>query len=58
MAKKRITFTLDEDYDKKIRALQVKLISETNHGWSYSAVLSEIIDEGLKTLSTKKIIKK
>jgi hypothetical protein len=58
LAKKRITFTLDEDIDKKIRTLQVELISKTNHGWSYSSVLSVIIEEGLKTLSTKKTSKK
>ncbi|MBI5697392.1 MAG: hypothetical protein HZC29_02620 [Thaumarchaeota archaeon] len=58
MAKKRITFTIDEDLDKKIRHLQVDLISRTNQGWSYSSVLSVIIEEGLKVLSTKKITKK
>ncbi|MEM2160826.1 MAG: hypothetical protein QXN55_07735 [Candidatus Nitrosotenuis sp.] len=58
MTKKRVTFTLDEELDKKIRNLQVELISKTNHGWSYSSVLSVIIDEGLKLLSAKKISKK
>jgi hypothetical protein len=58
LAKKRITFTIDEDLDKKIRHLQVDLISKTNQGWSYSSVLSVIIEEGLKVLSTKKITKK
>jgi len=58
LAKKRITFTIDEDLDKKIRHLQVDLISRTNQGWSYSSVLSVIIEEGLKVLSTKKITKK
>ena len=58
MVKKRITFTLDDDLDKKIRTLQVELISKTNHGWSYSSVLSVIIEEGLKVLSAKKIAKK
>jgi hypothetical protein len=58
LTKKRVTFTLDEELDKKIRNLQVELISKTNHGWSYSSVLSVIIDEGLKLLSAKKISKK
>lgn len=58
LTKKRITFTLDEDLDKKIRHLQVELITKTNHGWSYSSVLSVIIEEGLKVLSTKKLTKK
>lgn len=58
MTKKRITFTLDDDLDKKIRHLQVELISKTNHGWSYSSVLSVILEEGLKILTTKKLTKK
>jgi hypothetical protein len=58
MTKKRITFTIDEDLDKKIRHLQVDLMSKTNHGWSYSSVLSVILEEGLKILSTKKLVKK
>jgi hypothetical protein len=58
LAKKRITFTIDEELDKKIRHLQVELISKTNHGWSYSSILSVVLEEGLKILSTKKLVKK
>jgi hypothetical protein len=53
--KKRITFTLDEDLDKKIRRLQVDLISATNEGWSYSSVLGILVDEGLKSINPKKV---
>jgi hypothetical protein len=55
LSKKRITFTLDEDLDKKIRRLQVDLITSTNEGWSYSSVLGILIDEGLKSVNPKKI---
>ncbi|MEO9308870.1 MAG: hypothetical protein ABI337_01075 [Nitrososphaera sp.] len=55
MVKKRVTFTLDEDLDKKIRQLQISLISTTNQGWSYSAVLGIVIDEGLKAITPKKL---
>ncbi|MFN3654802.1 MAG: hypothetical protein ACK4TO_05695 [Candidatus Nitrosotenuis sp.] len=55
MAKKRVTFTLDEDLDKKIRQLQISLISATNQGWSYSSVLGIVIDEGLKAVTPKKL---
>ncbi|HXG74832.1 MAG TPA: hypothetical protein VNK44_08470 [Candidatus Nitrosotenuis sp.] len=57
MAKKRVTFTLDEDLDKKIRQLQINLISSTNQGWSYSSVLGIVIDEGLKAVTPKKLSK-
>ena len=58
LAKKRITFTLDEDLDKKIRGLQVSLITATNEGWSYSAALELVIEEGLKSVSAKKLAKR
>lgn len=51
--KKRVTFTIDKELDKKIRHLQVELISSTNRGWSYSAVLDVIIEEGLKDFTKK-----
>lgn len=53
MAKKRVTFTLD-DLDKKIRQLQINLISTINRGWSYSSVLEIVIDEGFKAVTSKK----
>jgi hypothetical protein len=55
LSKKRITFTLDEDLDKKIRRLQVDLITSTNEGWSYSSVLGILIDEGLRAVNPRKL---
>ncbi|WP_268541695.1 hypothetical protein [Candidatus Nitrosotenuis cloacae] len=54
MTKKRVTFTMDRDLDKKIRHLQVDFITNTNHGWSYSSVLNAVIEAGLKDFGAKK----
>lgn len=48
---------MDQDLDKKIRSLQVGLITGTNQGWSYSSVLGLVIEEGLKSSSVKKLAK-
>jgi hypothetical protein len=55
LPKKRVTFTIDGDLDKKIRTLQASLISSTTKSWSYSGVLEIILEEGLKTVGVKKI---
>lgn len=53
-----MTFTIDADLDRKIRQLQVDLITRTNRGWSYSAVLDSLLEEGLRTLSGKAMQKR
>ena len=53
MVKKRVTITIDEEIDEKIHRLQAEFISKSNRNWSFSSVLSVIIEEGLKTLSNK-----
>jgi hypothetical protein len=53
MAKKRVTFTIDEDLDKKIHHLQADFISKSSKSWSYSSVLSMIINEGIRALNQK-----
>lgn len=53
MVKKRVTITLDKEFDEKIRQLQVDLITKSNKSWSYSSVLSVVIGEGLRSLSHK-----
>lgn len=53
MVKKRVTITLDKEFDEKIRQLQVDYIIKSNKSWSYSSVLSMVIGEGLKALSHK-----
>jgi hypothetical protein len=58
LPKKRITITLDEELDRKIRNCQVYLIEKTNKGWSYSAALQILIEQGLKTKLDKIDVKK
>jgi hypothetical protein len=53
MAKKRVTVTIDKEIDEKIHRLQAEFISKSGRGWSYSSVLSVVIDEGMKTLNQK-----
>lgn len=53
MAKKRVTVTIDKDLDEKIHRIQADFISKSSRSWSYSSVLSVIIDEGIKTLNHK-----
>ena len=57
MARKKITFTIDEDTDRMIRSIQVHLIGTTQKGWSYSKVLEILIRQGLKT-DIKRLYKK
>lgn len=53
MAKKRVTVTIDKELDEKIHHIQAEFISKSSRSWSYSSVLSVIIDEGIKTLNHK-----
>ncbi len=53
MAKKRVTVTIDKDLDEKIHRLQADFISKSSRNWSYSSVMSVIINEGIKTLNHK-----
>lgn len=56
LSKKRVTFTIDEELDRMIRNLQVILISSTQRGWSYSAVLEILVKNGLDSNAVKNII--
>lgn len=53
MVKKRVTITIDKEFDEKIRQLQVDFITKSNKSWSYSSVLSVVIGEGIVALSQK-----
>ncbi|HEY8109354.1 MAG TPA: hypothetical protein VIG05_00610 [Candidatus Nitrosotenuis sp.] len=53
MAKKRVTITIDKEIDEKIHRLQAEFISKSSRNWSFSSVLSVIIEEGMKTLNNK-----
>jgi len=47
---KRITITIDEKIDEKIRDMQVKMISETRKSVSFSQVLNGLLKEALENL--------
>lgn len=58
MTKKRITVTIDEELARKVRNMQVRLISSTQEGWSYSSVLGMLIKEGLESSTAQKLVSK
>lgn len=53
MVKKRVTVTIDREFDEKIRQMQVDFITKSNKSWSYSSVLSMIIGEGIMALNQR-----
>ncbi len=48
---RRVTITLDDKLDSKIRTIQAKKILEATKSVSYSKVIEEILREGLKAYS-------
>ena len=44
---KRITITLDENLESRIRSIQVKQITKSNRSVSFSHVLNQILREAL-----------
>ncbi len=45
---KRITIMLDNDLDKKMRALQAKMIQNSSSSVSFSSVLNQVLRDSLK----------
>ena len=45
---KRITIMLDDELEKKLRLKQAKLIQKTKNTVSFSQVINEVIQKGLK----------
>ena len=44
----RLTIMLDSDIAKKLRALQAKKIKESSSSVSFSRVLNEVLEKGLR----------
>ena len=44
----RITIMLNSDIVKKIRKLQAKTITETSSSVSFSRIINEVLEKGLK----------
>ncbi len=45
---RRVTFTLEQSLETKIRSLQARKISESNKAISFSNIINEILKQGLK----------
>ncbi len=45
---RRITVSLDESLESKIREIQVAMMTNTNRSVSFSRVLNNVLKEGLK----------
>jgi len=48
MMAERITIMLNSDIVKKIRRLQAKKITETTSSVSFSRIINEVLEKGLK----------
>ncbi|NND85951.1 MAG: hypothetical protein HKM23_01215, partial [Nitrosopumilus sp.] len=48
----RVTITLDKDMSKSLRAIQAKLIQNTNESISFSQVVNLVLEEGVKVKKT------
>lgn len=45
---KRITFMIDYDVEKKLREIQAKMIQTETKSVSFSKVINEILNKGMK----------
>ncbi len=48
MEKLRITITMENELGKKLRVLQALLITTSKSNWSFSAVVNDVLEEGIK----------
>ena len=53
MAKRKSSINIDSEIEEQIRQLQAELIATTKINWSYSSVLSIILENGLKDFNLK-----
>ena len=49
----KITITLDSEISSKLRNIQSRMIKSQNRSISFSRVINEILEEGLKHYKTK-----
>ena len=57
MEKLRVTITMEKEIGKKRRVLQALLITASKSNWSFSAVVNDVLEEGIKQFSKSKIKK-
>ena len=53
MARRKSSINIDEDIESQIRQLQSELIATTKINWTYSSVLSLLLENGLKDFNLK-----
>ena len=53
MAKRKSSINIDSEIEEQIRQLQAELVAITKINWSYSSVLSIILENGLKDFNLK-----
>ena len=53
MTKRKTTINLDEEIESQIRHLQEELIATSKINWSYSSVLTLLLENGLKNINLK-----
>jgi hypothetical protein len=53
MARRKSSINIDSEIESQIRQLQAELIAKTKINWTYSSVLSIILENGLKDFNLK-----
>lgn len=54
MVRRKSSINIDEEIESSIRQLQAELIATTKINWTYSSVLTLILENGLKDFNLKK----
>ncbi|MEE8180747.1 MAG: hypothetical protein V3T67_02780 [Nitrosopumilaceae archaeon] len=53
MSVKRVSITIDEIIDHKIRLVQASLLKHTHSNWNYSRVMNLLLEGALKSFNPK-----
>jgi len=53
MVKRKSSINIDSEIESQIRQLQAELIATTKINWTYSSILTLILENGLKDFNLK-----
>ena len=53
MTVKRVSITIDESLDHKVRLVQSSLLKHTHSNWNYSRVMNLLLENALKSFNPK-----
>ena len=53
MSVKRVSITIDETIDHKVRLVQASLLKNTHSNWNYSRVVNLLLEGALKSFKPK-----